>query len=72
MVCLIPPLQKILSFGNGIIYNVYIYLTHFFMRGKYDILYYFVHIIIPNILFTLIVTVVLYKILQKMHFVWKK
>lgn len=65
-------LPMILSFGNGIIYNVYIYLTHFFMRGKYDILYYFVQIMIPNILFTLIVTVILYKVLHRLHFVWKK
>ena len=65
-------LPIMLSFVNGLIYNVYIYLTHFFMRGKYNVPYYFYNVMLPNILFTLIVTVLVYKILYKLHYVWKK
>ena len=65
-------LPMLLSLGNGLIYNVYIYITHFLIRGRYNIPYYFVNVMVPNILFTLIVTVVIYKLLYHMNFVWRK
>ena len=58
-------LPMILSIVNGLIYNLYIYLTHFLIRKKFNLIYYFTNIIIPSILFTLIATVLIYKLFYK-------
>ena len=60
------------SLVNGLIYNIYIYLVHFFTRQKFNIGYYFLKIMIPSILFTLITTVIIYKFIYKFHLLWKK
>lgn len=60
-------LPMILSVINGFAYNLYIYITHFLIRKRVDLLYYFSSIILPNILFTLIVTVIFYKALFKLR-----
>lgn len=55
----------ILSFLNTLAYNIYIYVTHFLIRGRFDIAYYFINIMAPNIVFTLLVTTIAYKIIYK-------
>lgn len=62
-------LPMLLSLVNGLIYNFYIYFTHFLIRKKFNVPYYAINIMIPNILFTLIVTVVLYKALYKLNLI---
>ena len=62
----------LLSLANGFAYNIYIYLVHFLIRRKFNMSYYFVRIMIPNVLFTLIVTVIIYKLIYKFHLIWKK
>lgn len=57
----------ILSLVNGFAYNFYIYFTHFFIRKKFDLSFYIFKVMLPNVLFTLIVTVVLYKLLYKFN-----
>ena len=52
-----------LSALNMLIYNLYIYFTHFFVRKRYDFLYYFFNLMIPNILFTVITTVLIYRVI---------
>ena len=61
----------ILSLVNGFAYNLYIYFVHFLIRRKFNVSYYFVRIMIPSVLFTLIITVIVYKLIYKFHFVWK-
>ena len=61
----------ILSLLNGSVYNIYIYVTHFLIRKRFEIFYYMHSIIIPNILFTLIITVCLYKIFYKYNLIHK-
>ena len=65
-------LPMILSFVNGLGYNVYIYLTHFLIRKKFAISYYLFNIMIPNILFTLIATVLIYKLLYKLNLIHRR
>lgn len=65
-------LPMMLSLVNGLIYNTYIYITHFLIRRRFNIPYYFMNIIVPNILFTLIVTVLLYKLLYKLNIIHKQ
>ena len=62
-------LPMILSFANGLVYNFYIYITHFLVRRKFAIPYYVFNIMVPNILFTLIATVLIYKLLYKLNLI---
>ncbi|MBQ7743728.1 MAG: rod shape-determining protein MreD [Lachnospiraceae bacterium] len=62
----------LLSLANGFIYNFYIYFVHFLIRQKFNLPYYFVNVMIPNVLFTLIVTVIVYKFIYRFHFIWKR
>lgn len=65
-------LPMILSLVNGFAYNAYIYVTHFLVRRKFDIPYYVLNIIIPSVLFTLIATVLIYKLLYKLNLIHRK
>lgn len=60
-------LPMILSIVNGFIYNFYIYITHFLIRKKFDIPYYIFKVMVPSVLFTLIVTVIIYKLLYRIN-----
>ena len=62
-------LPMILSFVNGLAYNFYIYFTHFLIRRKFAIPYYVFNVMVPNILFTLIATVLIYKLLYKLNLI---
>lgn len=64
-------LPMILSFVNGLVYNFYIYFTHFLIRRKFAIPYYLFNVMVPNILFTLIATVLIYKLLYKLNLIHK-
>ena len=65
-------LPMLLSLINGSIYNFYIYITHFMTRRKFAIPYYIYNVMLPNILFTLIATVLIYKILYKLNLIHRK
>ena len=60
-------LPMILSLVNGFGYNFYIYITHFLIRRKFDIPYYIFNVMIPNVLFTLIATVIIYRLLYHLN-----
>lgn len=64
-------LPMMLSLANGLVYNLYIYVTHFLIRRKFNLPYYFINIIVPNVLFTLITTVLIYKLLYKLNLIHK-
>lgn len=48
---------------SEIMYNVFIYIFRFFIREKYDVLYYLKNIVIPEVIITLICTLLLYRFL---------
>lgn len=64
-------LPMLLSVVNGLTYNVYIYITHFLIRRRFDLPFYFFNVMTPSILFTLIVTVLIYKLLYKLNLLHK-
>ena len=64
-------LPMLLSLVNGLIYNIYIYITHFLIRKRFDLPFYFLNVMSPSILFTLIVTVFIYKFLYKLNLIHK-
>ena len=56
-------LPFIVSTISEIMYNVFIYIFRFFIREKYDVLYYLKNIVIPEVIITLIFTLLLYRFL---------
>lgn len=48
---------------SEIMYNVFIYIFKFFIRGKYDVIFYLREIVIPEVIITLLFTLLLYRLL---------
>lgn len=54
-------LPLILSLVNELVYNCYIYVFRFLIRSRLDFLYYAKEIIIPEIIFSVVTTLLLYR-----------
>lgn len=54
-------LPLILSITNDLAYNMYIYVFRFLIRARLDFLYYFKEIMIPEIIFTTVTTLLVYR-----------
>ena len=54
-------LPLILSLVNEIVYNLYIYVLRFLIRNRLDILYYVKEIVIPEMIFTVVTTLLIYR-----------
>ena len=55
-------IPMVLCLFSEIIYHLYIYLFRFLIRLRFDVGYYFVHIVFPSIVFSLLVTLLVYRI----------
>lgn len=55
------PLALIL--GSDLIYGVVNYVILFLMRGRFDVQYYFMNIILPEMVYTILVTLLLYPLI---------
>ena len=55
-------LPLILSVLNDLAYNLYIYVFRFLIRGRLDLPYYFRNIILPEIIFTAVTTLLIYRL----------
>ena len=60
-------LPILLISGSDVICNLLIYFFLFLLRGRFQILYYLRAIILPELVYTLIVTIVLYFVLLKVN-----
>lgn len=54
-------LPLILSVINELVYNLYVYVFRFLIRGRLDLLYYFKEIMVPEIIFTVVTTLLVYR-----------
>lgn len=54
-------LPLILSLVNELAYNAYIYIFRFLIRNRLDILYYTKEIVIPETIFTVVTTLLIYR-----------
>lgn len=52
-----------LIIGSDFLYNICIYLLLFFLKGRFQFSYYLFNIIIPEMVYTIIVTCILYPLL---------
>lgn len=48
--------------ASELLYGVIMYVCIFLMRSKFDFVYYLLHVIMPELLYTLLITLVLYQI----------
>lgn len=55
-------LPLILSVVNELAYNLYIYIFRFLIRGRLNIGYYFRNIMLPEIIFTVVTTLLIYRL----------
>lgn len=60
-------LPVFLVFGSDIVYNFAIYLFLFLFRGRIDIFYYLIHVILPEAVYTAIIAFIIYKPLLILH-----
>lgn len=56
-------LPLILSVVNELAYNMYVYIFRFLVRGRLNFLYYFRELMIPEIIFTVVTTLFVYRLL---------
>lgn len=56
---------------NDLAYNIVIYVVGFLMRNRLDFGFYCIHIIIPEIIYTMLLTLIIYKPLVKIN-LWLK
>ena len=54
-------LPLVMSLVNELIYNLYIYVFRFLIRNRLDFLYYAKEIIIPELIFTVVTTLLIYR-----------
>lgn len=60
-------LPMLLIAGSDLLYNFAVYFFMFFFRGRFQLPYYFIHIIIPELVYTMLVTIFLYIIILKIN-----
>lgn len=49
---------------SDLLYSLLYYICNFFLRGRFDIVYYAIHVMIPEMLYTVAVGVLIYKFMQ--------
>ncbi len=60
-------LPLILISASDMAYSLLVYFFLFFLRGKFQFGYYAIHIIIPELVYTILVTIVLYFVILKIN-----
>ncbi len=56
-------LPMLLISGSDIVYNIAVYILKFLFRGQFHFTYYLLHIIIPELVYTVIIMIMLYPLL---------
>lgn len=56
-------LPMILMFASELLYGIVIYVFRFLLRNRLSFGYYFLHVIIPELMYTIVVMIVLYRII---------
>ena len=60
-------LPMLLISASDLVCNMIIYVQLFLFRGKFDLPYYFLHIMLPELIYTILVTLVLYFVILKIN-----
>lgn len=60
-------LPMILITGSDLLYGVIIYLFFFLMRNRLDFPYYLLHVILPEVIYTVVVTILFYRLILSIN-----
>lgn len=60
-------LPVVLIVGSDLMLNCFVYFIMFMFRGDFNFMYYLTNLIVPEIVYTLLVTIVLYFIILKVN-----
>ena len=60
-------LPMLLIAGSDMSYNLIVYFLLFLFRNRYDIQFYFLNIMIPELVYTMVITIFLYFIILKIN-----
>ena len=52
---------------SDLVYGFYYYITEFLARGKLHFTFYFSHIILPELIYTLVISVVVFRVLNRLE-----
>ena len=52
---------------SELVYGLSVYFFMFLMRSKFEFGYYFIHIILPELIYTVAITILLYRPIQKLN-----
>ena len=52
---------------SELVYGLSVYFFMFLMRSKFEFGYYFIHIILPELIYTVALTILLYRPIQKFN-----
>ena len=52
---------------SDLVYGFYYYITEFLFRGKLHFTFYFSHIILPELIYTLVISVVVFRVLNRLE-----
>lgn len=60
-------LPMLLISGSDIVYNVAVYVLKFIFRGQFHFIFYMRHVIIPELVYTVLIMIFLYPVLLKIN-----
>ncbi|MBR5578057.1 MAG: rod shape-determining protein MreD [Lachnospiraceae bacterium] len=60
-------LPLFLIMGSDFVFNIICYILSFLLRGRLNFVHYFFHIIIPELVYTIVITCILYPILLRIE-----
>ncbi|MBC5660212.1 rod shape-determining protein MreD [Anaerosacchariphilus sp. NSJ-68] len=52
---------------SELVYGLSVYFFMFLMRSRFDFAYYFLHIILPELIYTVVLTLLLYRLIQRLN-----
>ncbi|MDE6313525.1 MAG: rod shape-determining protein MreD [Lachnospiraceae bacterium] len=60
-------LPMVLITGSDFAYGCVIYFFSFLLRGRFDTIYYFKNVIFPEVVYTVVVTLIFYRIIRRIN-----
>ena len=60
-------LPLLLVVGSDLFYNITFYIFRFMLRNRLNFFYYFIHVILPELIFTVLITVFVYWLALKLN-----
>lgn len=60
-------LPMLMSGANDLAFGLIVYFVSYLMRSRLEFGFYFLHVIIPEIIYTMLITLIIYKPLVKIN-----